>query len=303
MNGEYSIKDLEQLSGIKAHTIRMWEKRYDIIRPTRTDSNYRCYCDTELKKLLNIAVLNNNGYKISHIAKLTQEDINNALIRVAETDNRYQTQIDSLVIAMVELDRNKFERIFSHNILKFGFEDTFLHIIYPLLVKIGVMWQTSEIDPCQEHFLSNLIRQKLIVAIDGQYNPKEEYPYTFMLFLPEGELHELGLLFHTYMVKKYGFKTIYLGQSVPYNDLVKVHERHKPDYLLTAFVTPCSDERMTRYLTNLSKDCPGANIYITGSQACSCAQHIPENVKILRTADDFKAEMQRLREGPSGKTA
>lgn len=294
MTGEYSIKDLEQLSGIKAHTIRIWEKRYNIIHPKRTDSNYRYYCDTELKKLLNIAVLNNNGYKISHIAKLSQEDINQALIRVAETDNRYQTQIDSLVIAMVELDRNKFEKIFNHNILKFGFEDTFLHIIYPLLIKVGVMWQTSEIDPCQEHFLSNLIRQKLIVAIDGQYDPQAKYHKTFMLFLPEGELHELGLLFHTYMVKKYGFRTVYLGQSVPYNDLVKVYERHKPEYLLTAFITPCGSEKMTGYLTDLSKECPETTIYITGSQACQCAQHLPKNVKVLRTADDFKAEMKNI---------
>lgn len=303
MTGEYSIKDLEQLSGIKAHTIRMWEKRYNIISPTRTDSNYRCYCDTELKKLLNIAVLNNSGYKISHIAKLSKEEINTALIKVAESDTRYQTQIDSLVIAMVELDRNKFERIFAHNILKFGFEDTFLHIIYPLLIKIGVMWQTSEIDPCQEHFLSNLIRQKLIVAIDGQYNPQAEYQHTFMLFLPEGELHELGLLFHTYMVKKYGFKTIYLGQSVPYNDLVKIYKRHKPDFLLTAFVTPCGSEKMTTYLTNLSQDCPNAAIYITGSQACQCEQGLPKNVSILRTAESFKAEMERLRGGKLSKTA
>ncbi len=294
MNGDYSIKDLEKLSGIKAHTIRIWEKRYNIIHPQRTDSNYRYYCDTELKKLLNIAVLNNNGYKISHIAKLSEDDINQALLRVAEADTNYQTQIDSLVIAMVDLDRNKFERIFNHNILKFGFEDTFLHIIYPLLMKVGVMWQTSKIDPCQEHFLSNLIRQKLIVAIDGQYKPHPKYDKAFLFFLPEGELHELGLLFHTYMVKKYGFRAIYLGQSVPYEDLIAVYEKHKPDYMLTAFVTPCGSEKITNYLTGLSKECPETTIYITGSQACQCTSNLPENVKTLRTAEDFKAEMKNL---------
>lgn len=295
MTGEYSIKELEQLSGIKAHTIRMWEKRYNIISPKRTDTNYRYYCDTELKKLLNIALLNNHGYKISHIAKLSPDEINVALLKVAETDSNYQTQIDSLIISMVELDRNKFEKIFSNNILKFGFEDTFLHIIYPLLVKVGVMWQTSEIDPCQEHFLSNLIRQKLIVAIDAQYNPEHKHSETFMLFLPEGELHELGLLFHTYMVKKYGFKTIYLGQSVPYDDLVRIHFRYKPEYLLTAFITPCHSEKMISYLSRLSDDCPEARIYITGSQACQCDKFLPDNVSILRTADEFKTEMEQLK--------
>lgn len=294
MTGEYSIKELEKLSGIKAHTIRIWEKRYNIISPKRTDTNYRYYCDTELKKLLNIAMLNNHGYKISHIAKLSQEEIHHALLKVAESDSSYQTQIDSLIVAMVELDRDRFEKIFSNNILKYGFEDTFLHIIYPLLIKVGVMWQTSEIDPCQEHFLSNLIRQKLIVAIDAQYNPVAKQNEKFLMFLPEGELHELGLLFHTYMVKKYGFKTIYLGQSVPYDDLVKIYERYKPEYLITAFVTPCHSEKMINYLADLSNDCPEARIYITGSQACQCHNLLPQNVSILRTADEFKAEMSKL---------
>ncbi|MFO7826254.1 MAG: MerR family transcriptional regulator, partial [Cyclobacterium sp.] len=182
----YSIKDLEQLSGIKAHTLRVWEQRYNLLKPKRTETNIRFYDDEDLKLILNVALLNDNGFKISKIAKMSLADMKSEVLKLTERSFAYDDQIHSLIITMVELDEERFEKIISTNILKIGFELTMLHIIYPFLSKIGILWQTGSIHPGQEHFISNLVRQKLIVAIDGQM-------YTgggkkFLLFLPEGEL-------------------------------------------------------------------------------------------------------------------
>jgi len=163
----YSIKDLEHLTGIKAHTIRIWEQRYDILSPKRTDTNIRYYDSTDLKHMLNIALLNNNGYKISKIAKMSQEEVFEAVLQTIDKNNNYSDQINALTVAMIDLNEAQFEKIMSTNILQIGFEDTMLNIIYPFLTKIGFLWQIDSINPAQEHFMTNLIRQKLIVAIDG----------------------------------------------------------------------------------------------------------------------------------------
>jgi len=294
VSGQYSIKDLEKLSGIKAHTIRMWERRYNIIKPDRNCSNYRCYCDKELKRLLNIATLNNNGYKISQIARLNDNEINEELLKVVETDSSFQTQIDELLVAVIELDCDKFEETFARNVKRLGLEETFVKIIYPLLIKVGLMWQTSQLEPCQEHFLSNLIRQKLIVAIDRQYKPQRNTK-SFLLFLPEGELHELGLLFYTYLIKKRDFRAIYLGQSVPYDNLLRVIEKHKPDYLLTAFVTSFETGRMKQYLENLASDCTEQGIFVTGSACEPLAGQCPQRVRYLKTVLELRDELEQMR--------
>ncbi len=233
----YTIKDLEKLSGIKAHTIRMWEKRYGLIEPTRTSTNIRTYCDDELKKLLNISILNRNGFKISRIADLSMDEINSRINQLTKNSDDTETQIENLAISMIDLDENKFEKIISRAIIQLGFEDMVVKIVYPFLDRIGVMWQTGTINPAQEHFVSNLIRQKLIVAIDSQVYNQNNHSKSFMLFLPEGELHELGLLFFSYLIKKRGHRIIYLGQSVPIDDLISVYRIRPVDYLLTSFVS------------------------------------------------------------------
>ena len=162
--GKYSIKDLETLSGIKAHTIRIWEKRYGVITPDRTDTNIRTYCDEDLKKLLNIALLNNNGLKISKISKLNYEDLCQEVEKVAQTDTSYPTYIDRLVVSMVDLDRPKFEAILKDGTDKLGFEDFCIHVLYPFLQKIGVMWMANSVNPAQEHFISSLIIQKNVCS-------------------------------------------------------------------------------------------------------------------------------------------
>jgi DNA-binding transcriptional MerR regulator len=164
----YSIKDLEQLSGIKAHTLRIWEQRYDILKPTRTDTNIRTYDDVDLKLVLNIALLKEHGYKISEIAQMSAESMAREVMVISDKQMNYPDQIHALTISMLDLDEERFEKIISTNTLQFGFENMMINIIHPFLSRIGTLWMTGSIGPAQEHFISNLIRQKIIVAIDGQ---------------------------------------------------------------------------------------------------------------------------------------
>jgi DNA-binding transcriptional MerR regulator len=283
----YSIKDLEKLSGVKAHTIRIWERRYNLIKPTRTCTNIRVYCDTELKKLLNIAILNNHGFKISKIAKLKHSEICGELERLNSKEDNFQVQIDTLVVAMVELDRRRFEKILADSTLKIGFENTCINVLYPFLQKIGVMWQTDDINPAQEHFISSLIIQKLYVAIDQAYQPEAIGAKKALLYLPEGELHEMGLLFYRYLMKRRGYETIYLGQSVPYSDLKKVIEAHNPEYVVTSFVASIPCETLQAYLTTMSKDFKDKTIVATGYQVCKFDMSLPKNIKPIQGVKDF----------------
>lgn len=285
--GHYSIKDLEKLSGVKAHTIRIWEKRYGVIKPTRTDTNIRVYCDTQLKKLLNVALLNNHGFKISKIAKLKHEDLCEELNRIAETGKKHSTHIDELVVAMVELDRRKFEKVLADCTLKMGFEETCIHVLYPFLQKVGMMWQTDVCSAAHEHFISSLIIQKLYVAIDQAYQPQVADTKKALLYLPEGELHEMGLLFYRYLMKKRGYETVYLGQSVPYPDLIKIVQAMNPDYIVTAFVSSISCDDLQSYLTDVSKAFKSKKIIASGHQVCNFERPVPKNVATVSCAKGF----------------
>ena len=195
----YSIRDLEQLSGIKAHTLRIWEQRYTILSPDRTDTNIRTYGDEDLKRVLNISLLKDHGYKISEIAKFSTDELNREIIKISDRQLSYPDQIQALTIAMLDLNEDRFEKIISTNILQSGFESTMINIIYPFLSRIGTLWVTGSIGPAQEHFITNLIRQKIIVAIDGQIGTSTSSGKKYVLFLPEGEFHEISLLFaHLY---------------------------------------------------------------------------------------------------------
>lgn len=282
----YSIKDLEQLSGIKAHTLRIWEQRYNLLNPRRTDTNIRYYDDADLKHILNVALLNSKGIKISKIAAMSQVAISQEIIRLTAQSLNHEDQIQALTLSMVELDEERFEKILSTNILKLGFEETVLDLIYPFLTKIGVLWQTGAINPAQEHFISNLIRQKLIVAIDGQMG--KHTGKTFILFLPEGELHELSLLFSSYLIRKYGHKVIYLGQSTPQQDLVSVYKLHQPDYLLTVITSSPSGDDVQKYVDMLGRKFPDSTIYISGLQAMDHSLATPSNVRLLSYAKEIK---------------
>jgi len=283
----FSIRDLEHLSGIKAHTIRIWEQRYELIKPKRTETNIRFYDDHDLKLILNVALLKENGVKISKIAEMSASEMQSEVLKLTERNLRYPEQIHALTISMVDLDEERFEKIISTNILKLGFEKTMMNVIYPFLTKIGILWQTGSINPAQEHFISNLVRQKLIVAIDGQYSSPLEKSKKYVLFLPEGELHELTLLFADYLIKSRRNKTIYLGQSLPMIDVEAVYDLHKPDFMLSVITNSPGPGEIQAYVDALAKKFIDSQILLTGYQVVGQDLNCPDNVTIFTRFDQL----------------
>lgn len=290
----YSIKDLEKLSGIKAHTLRIWEKRYNLVEPKRTETNIRYYDDNDLKKILNVALLNRNGFKISHIAQYNEKEISTKINDISSRDQETETNIDNLVIAMIDLDDRRFEKILSKSIMQNGFEKSILNVIYPFFVKIGMLWQTGAINPAQEHFISNLTRQKLIVAIDGMVEPEGEQSKRFILYLPEGELHELGLLFYHYLIKKRGHKVLYLGQSVPFEDLERVVDIKPCDYILTSFNSSITGININEYISKLSKKFRKQNILFSAFDKEGLNRRLPDNTLRIKDIHEFVEFLENL---------
>jgi DNA-binding transcriptional MerR regulator len=284
---KYSIKDLEQLSGIKAHTLRIWEQRYDFIKPKRTDTNIRYYDDSDLKLILNVSLLKENGHRISNISKMQYDDMQSEVIKLTEKKLSYPEQIHSLTLAMIDHDEERFEKIMSTIILQLGFEMTMIKVIYPFLIKIGVLWQTGAISPSQEHFISNLIRQKIIVAIDGLFIPSYDYKKKYLLFLPEEEMHELSLLFSSYIIKSRKNKVIYIGQSTPFSDIIAIYNQLKPDYLLTVLTTHPQPCHVQPYLDKLSQTFHNTVVLISGRQVLDEGVRMGRNMHILNKLEDL----------------
>lgn len=285
--GKYSIKELERLSGIKAHTLRIWEKRHNIISPSRTSTNIRYYDDKDLKKVINISILRKNGLKIGTIANYSNEEINSKIEELHSLKTSPQHYEDQLLIAMIDLDEIKFERLLNNLILKYGFEHAISQIIFPFLNKVGLMWLTSNISPAHEHFLSNLIRQKIIVAIDSLPLIDNKKAARVILFLPETELHELGLLFYHYHLRKNRCRTLYLGQIVPLADLEGIIKKYDPHGLIVSVSIDPQHHNIEELITQLSHNIPNGTCFITGYLLKNYKNKIPSNVKIFRSHQDL----------------
>jgi len=283
----YSIKEIEQLSGIKAHTLRIWEQRYNFIKPKRTDTNIRFYDDNDLKYVLNVSLLKDHGYKISQICSMPEVDIQLEVSRLMDKKMGFSEQIQSLTLSMLELDEERFEKTLSTNILQIGFERTMMNLIYPFFQRIGILWQTGTITPAQEHFISNLVRQKIIVAIDGQIVNSDDFKNKFLLFLPENELHEMSLLFSAYIIKVRNNRVIYIGQNVPHDDLVVIYKDHNPDYLLTVMTTYPSACEVQSYVNTLSESFENSKVLISGNQIVDHDMKIPDNIVLLNKLQDL----------------
>ncbi len=277
----YSIKDLEQLSGIKAHTLRIWEQRYHFIVPKRTETNIRYYDGKDLKLILNVALLKDHGYKISKITEMSEEQMHEMVLQLTQKNLRYPDQINALLLAMIDLDEEHFEKIIASSVLKIGFEDTIINIVYPFLSKIGILWQTGAVNPAREHFVSNLIRQKMIVAIDNLYVPKEELNQKYLLYLPEGELHELTLLFTHYLIKSRGNQVVYFGQNLPFEDLSSIYEVHHPDFIVTVITSHPSAARVQPYIDHLAQTFPNTKILLSGYQVIGQDIQLSHNVEVF----------------------
>lgn len=285
----YSINDIEKLCGIKAHTIRIWEKRYNIITPRRTETNIRYYLDEDLQKILNISLLNRNNYKISKIAKMSDGEMKKLVSELSEVTIDTEDNLDSLMFAMLELDEYKFNKILDHNISSRGFEATMNEVVYPLMEKLSMMWIAGSIKSVHENFVANVIRRKTIVAIDNKSRESHPKAKRFLIYLPEGESHELSLLFLHFLLKDMGINVINLGSNIPLIDVLEGQRIFKADYIFTMFNDSFSESPLQPYLNELSRHLATSKILISGYQTAIQNLEMPDNVSLLSSISDVKA--------------
>jgi len=278
----FTIKDLENLSGIKAHTIRIWEQRYSFLKPQRTDTNIRYYSNEELKTVLNIALLNKYGFKISHIDRMQPQEIREKILSLGDAKAVQERIVNELVQEMVDLNIEKLEKILTNYIAAKGIERTVIQIIFPFLEKIGLLWLTGHINPAQEHLVTNVIRQKLIVAIESS-STHLKVDKTVLLFLPEGEHHELGLLFMYYMLKSRGVKTIYLGANVPVKDVAYVVNQKKLDIVFSHLTATSSHFNFEKFLNGIHAKVNGARVVISGQLTHTYHKPIPQGITFKKS--------------------
>ena len=280
---KFTIKDLENLSGIKAHTIRIWEQRYSFLKPQRTATNIRYYSNLELKMLLNISLLNKYGYKISHIDRMSNDELREKTLTLTSPEAQQERIINDLIQFMIDVELDGFEKVLDQHIHLKGIEKTITYILFPFLERIGILWLTDHINPAQEHLITNIIRQKLIVGIDKAVTPLS-LKTKMLLFLPENEHHEIGLLFLHYMLKSRGVKVIYLGASVPVKDLDYVVELKKPDYIYTHLTTVIKEFNFDKFINNLKQRFPHQQIIISGLMAQTFQKKpVPSNFRFLKS--------------------
>lgn len=290
---KFSIKDLESLSGIKAHTIRIWEKRYNLLEPIRTTTNIRTYTLADLQKLLNVVFLTNNGYKISKISRRSAKEISilvSSLVSETSAANEDRA-INSFKIAMMNFDQNLFHNTYNTLNTTKSFEDIFYETFLPLLHEIGLLWQTNTINPAHEHFIFNLIKQKILINIEHKQHAvpctKEQ---TFALFLPENEIHELGLLFLNYELISNGYKVIYLGQSIMLSHLKYLSINHPNLAFVTYFTIAPDLDNIEDYFTEFNSIFGNQrlDLYILGALVSKInEENIPDNIQLMMSMREF----------------
>ena len=251
IKNNFSIKDLENITGVKAHTIRIWEKRYDLLSPERSETNIRYYSNKNLQKLLNIVLLNNNNYKISKISEMKDDEISFMARELVFDRAINEEAINSLKLAMFQFDKTLFNNIYNRLLLKKTFKEIFKEIFIPFLEHVGLLWQTETILPAHEHFVSNLISQKIQVNTEELKYTTIISDTTYVLFLPENEIHELGLLYLNYELVLRGYKTIYLGQSLPIDNLNYFLGIVKNVCFITSMTIKPYDDKITDYFNEL----------------------------------------------------
>ncbi len=287
----YSIKDVEKLTGVKAHTIRIWEKRYNIIEPKRTEKNIRYYLDDDLKQILNIALLNRHGIKISKISDMNNAEILRRVAEIADIDESFEGQLDTLTISLIDLDEEKFLKIFNKNLQERGFVETMLEVIYPLLDKLAMMWITGSIKSIHEKFVSNLIKRKSIVYIDGLKPTRQE---TFLIYLPEGEMNELSLLFLNYLISSHGFKVINAGVDVSIEDLIETKGVRVPEYIMTIVNDSLSGQQLEVYIDHICNEFPDTEVVLSGIQVETMSPDFNGRVNIVKSSEETMVYLNRL---------
>ena len=291
----FSISQLARFSGVKAHTIRIWEQRYYALKPSRTEGNTRHYDSDQLRRLLNIVSLSQLNYKVSELCALPD----NKLFRLIEEsyvehqDKSYEYFVANLVAAGISYDEPGFEKVFSDCILQFGVKETYLKIIYPMLVRIGIMWSSDTIPAAHEHFITNLLRQKFLTAIDSLPLAKPGSD-SWLLFLPENEFHEMGLLFGNYLLRQSGEKVIYLGCNLPVQSLKTAVKTLSPNNLFLFLVHHDLSDDIQEYLNNLSNQFKGKNIFVAADEKVTNGLNKGNNVFFLNSVEDLEQKLSFL---------
>ena len=251
----FSIKDLENLSGIKAHTIRIWEKRYNVLEPMRSDTNIRYYNLVNLQKLLNITLLHDYGYKISRIAKYSNEEIPEIVREIVSEISVKSHAISCFKMAMLNFDQSLFFSTYNTLLSHKTFREVFYDVFIPLLNEIGLLWQSDTIKPAHEHFIYYLIKQKLLINTEKlQILKPTNDEKVFVLYLPSNEIHELGLMYLNYEILHHGYRSIYLGESIPLDNLSDMKKYfNKITYISYLTVEPNKD-KINPYITSVNNE-------------------------------------------------
>jgi MerR family transcriptional regulator, light-induced transcriptional regulator len=290
----FSIKDLENLTGIKAHTIRIWEQRYGILQPKRTATNIRYYDADDLKLALRVSLLNNHGYKISRIHEMKEHEIQD-LIRKINTENfLLEALINELLEATLAMDMDLFEQIIDNYIEKNGFEYTIEYLVFHFLEKVGLMWVTDRLYPGQEHLVSNILYRKIAAAIEKLPRKHKEHSKTVLLFLPEGEMHDMGLLYVHYLLQKYGKKPIYLGSNAPIDDVKLIFDARKPQYLYVHLSSVAATFNGQKFMQRIADEFPNVTIFISGNQVGKGLEPINDNMKFLTSLNEVRTVLMEL---------
>lgn len=293
---QFSISQLSQFSGIKPHTIRIWEQRYNALKPNRSEGNTRYYDGSQLRRLLNIVGLSSTGTKISHLCSMNDEDLFKLRMEYegqAAKNNDYEYFINQLIAGGMSFDETNFEKAFSHCLLRFGLQKTYVEVIYPMLNRIGLMWSTDNIPPSHEHYISNLLRQKMFTSIDSMppvYNEEEAW----LLFLPEHEFHELGLLFANYFLRSIGKRVIYLGPNLPLSSVAQTLENLEIENLLLFMVHSDLPENIRTYLKDLIVVAGKRKILIAGGGIPSEVVSEFKNLIYLSSVEDLDREIKQV---------
>ncbi len=281
----YSIKDLEYLSGVKAHTIRIWEKRYQLFSPVRSDTNIRSYTDDDVRRILNVSMLIKNGYKISNVAAFDTEKLQSEVLRINRNLTDPEKNVDQLMFQTVNLDTFGFQDLLDKIIQEFGFPKTMQQVIFPLFERIGILWQAGSIFIAHEHFVSNLIRNRIITET-GKLE-KNESAQTVLFFLRENEWHEMGLLYFNFLAVEAGLRCVYLGQSLPFSDLTNLLASTRFDFVCTSFTSAIEKAELELYLANLSLVFNSNKIIVVGRQINLLKPKLPSNVVVIKNHNDF----------------
>jgi DNA-binding transcriptional MerR regulator len=286
---EFTIKDLENFSGIKAHTIRIWEKRYNLFQPNRTDSNIRYYDIYGLQKLLNVSLLYHNGLKISKIADLSDSKMALKIRELVFNEGFEKEAATSLKLAMLNFDEDLFNKVYNNLQATHSFRKIFTEIFMPFLMEIGVLWQVNSITPAHEHFITNLIKKKIYVNIEKlQQLQHIEQNNKFVLYLPLNEIHELGLLYLHFELLMHGYKSIYLGQSVPIENLKDIQKLYSDVCFVTYLTVEPSNIEVVDYINSvydLVLKNTTDNLWVLGAKTLQIADNVKfsDNIKVFKS--------------------